>query len=166
MQNISPQRYQTTPRTLIFIFNKNMILLLRNAPSKKLWPNFLNGVGGHVESDETIYASAIREITEETGLHTITSLKLRGIINIEVDQTNRSGVLLFVYIATTNNPNIEPSHEGQPEWFDFKDLPENELVPDLKILLQKLTSLSTDKFLYGRYSYTSDGKLIQDFTIA
>ena len=59
-------RYQAVPRVLIFLRNRDDVLLLKGAPDKRIWANKYNGVGGHIESDEDVISAARREVTEET----------------------------------------------------------------------------------------------------
>ena len=92
----SAHRYRAVPRTLSFITHGDEMLLLRGAPTKRLWPNKYNGVGGHVEAGEDIYTSALREMKEETGLE-VTDARLRGVINIDVGQ--ETGIVVFVFTA-------------------------------------------------------------------
>ena len=55
------QRYQAIPRVLIFLRSRNPqtgeeeVLLLKGAPTKRLWANHYNGLGGHVEAEEDVY---------------------------------------------------------------------------------------------------------------
>jgi len=79
----SADRYKAVPRTLCFITHGDEVLLLRGAHTKRIWPDKYNGVGGHVEADEDIYTSAMREMCEETGLD-VADVRLRGILNIDV----------------------------------------------------------------------------------
>ena len=67
-QFVSRGRYTVIPRTLVFLRNGDDILLLKGAPTKRLWAGRYNGLGGHVEADETIMAGALREVREEAGL--------------------------------------------------------------------------------------------------
>src|SRR5512135_302413 len=94
--SLQRQRYSVIPRTLVFITRGERVLLLRGAPTKRIWANRYNGIGGHVERDEDIYSAAKREVIEETGL-TVNRLRLCGLINIDGNQI--SGILLFVFTA-------------------------------------------------------------------
>jgi len=109
----SAHRYKTVPRTLCFITHGDEILLLRGAPNKRIWPNKYNGVGGHVEANEDIYTSALREMCEETGLD-VEDVRLRGIIN--VDTAQETGIIVFVFTARASGRDVQPSAEGMLEW--------------------------------------------------
>ena len=61
-------RYQVIPRTLCFVFNDNDVLLIKRSPHKRLFPNKINGLGGHVECDEDVETAVSREIVEETNI--------------------------------------------------------------------------------------------------
>jgi len=51
-QGVTFDRYAIIPRTLIFITREGPsgleVLLIKGAPTKRLWANRYNGVGGHV----------------------------------------------------------------------------------------------------------------------
>ena len=53
MNPISPsERYKVIPRTLIFLFNNNKVLLIKQNEKEKIGFGRWNGVGGHVEKGE------------------------------------------------------------------------------------------------------------------
>ncbi|HLB48576.1 MAG TPA: NUDIX domain-containing protein, partial [Anaerolineales bacterium] len=60
-QGIRPERYQLIPRVLIFITHGREVLLLKGAPTKRIWASKYNGVGGHVERGEDFISAARRE---------------------------------------------------------------------------------------------------------
>ena len=85
------QRYQVIPRTLVFLTSMNPVsaaqevLLLKGAPTKRLWANLYNGIGGHVEADEDVYAAALARSERRDGPD-VTDLTLRGVVNIDTGQ--------------------------------------------------------------------------------
>ena len=65
----APGRHLVVPRVLIFLTRTTgagvqEVLLLKGAPTKRLWANKYNGLGGHVEATEDVYAAARREVHE------------------------------------------------------------------------------------------------------
>ena len=60
-------RYVVVPRTLCFVFHENDVLLIKRSPFRRLFPNKINGLGGHVEQDEDVYGAVVREIKEGRG---------------------------------------------------------------------------------------------------
>ncbi len=154
----SQGRYQVVPRVLVFVTNGSDVLLLKGSPDKPIWPGLYNGIGGHVEQDETVYEAVQREVLEETGLNEITSLRLRGIINI--DAKNPTGIMLFVFTAVSSSRTVRPSSEGTPEWVNWREIDSQVLVKDLPMLLPRVLSMQpTDPPFFARYWYDEDDAL-------
>ena len=109
--SLQRNRYTVIPRTLIFVTRGDKVLLLQGAPTKKIWANKYNGVGGHIERDEDVLTSARREVKEETGLD-VDQLRLCGVINIDTDHDS-SGILLFVLVTESQSGDPIPSDEGR-----------------------------------------------------
>ncbi len=163
-------RYKLVPRTLSFVYFGNAVLLLKGAPSKRLWANQYNGIGGHVEQGEDIVAAARREILEETGL-TVVDLALRGLVTIDVEPT--TGVCLFLFSARATDPHYRQSAEGELAWFPLDDLPMRQMIEDLPALLDRVhraVPLGTvgsepdpQQPVLAHYSFDSDGNLVVRF---
>ena len=47
-QGITKDRYIVIPRTAIFLWRGDLVLLLKGAPTKRLWANKYNGLGGYL----------------------------------------------------------------------------------------------------------------------
>jgi 8-oxo-dGTP diphosphatase len=157
----SADRYKAVPRTLCFITRGDEVLLLRGAPTKHIWPDKYNGVGGHVEADEDIYTSAVREMREETGLD-VADARLRGVLNIDVGQ--ETGIIVFVFTARALRRDARPSPEGTLEWVKQDRLKTLDLVEDLPELLPKvLVMRPDDPPFFARYHYDEHDQLVIAF---
>jgi 8-oxo-dGTP diphosphatase len=163
-QKIVSHRYQVVPRTLCFVTHGEDVLLLRGAPDKPVWPDRYNGVGGHVETDEDVQAAALREIREETGLD-VHDLRLRGVINIPVDQETNTGIVVFVFTAAANSREVRPSEEGALEWVARDRLAEVDLVADLPVLLPRVLQMGrSEPPFFAHYSYEEGDRLVMTFS--
>lgn len=89
--------------------------------------------GGHIEDNESIIDSIIREIQEETGL-TISNLELCGIKDwIEFDG---SRYIVFLYKTSTYSGSIQSSSEGDIFWMPLEELKKKETLWHLDMMLE------------------------------
>jgi 8-oxo-dGTP diphosphatase len=155
----SSQRYTVVPRTLCFIFSPEGedVLLLKGAPTKRIWPNRYNGVGGHVEPGEDVYSAVVREVREETGL-SVRDIRLRGVINIPVE--NRQGIMVFVFVARAASRQFTSSDEGTLEWVPRGRVLSLDLVEDLPSLIPRVLDAPTDASpFFALYTYDDKDQL-------
>lgn len=150
-------RYTVIPRTLVFLRRGDDVLLLKGAPTKRLWPGRYNGLGGHIEAGETVIAAALREVREEAGLtpEQIDSFVLRALINIEGAPR---GVLLCVFIGWARTREVVGSPEGVPEWIPLADLGRIDLVDGDRLLPRLLRGTG---LLFGHQRHTPDGEVFE-----
>lgn len=159
--SLKRQRYTVIPRTLVFITRGDRVLLLRGAPTKRIWANKYNGIGGHIERDEDVYTAALREVHEETGLD-VDDVRLGGLINIDGDQP--TGIMLFVFTATARSGDPSPSEEGSLEWIDRDRLAQIDLVEDLTTILPRALDLPPNAPpFFAHYHYNEQERLIIQF---
>jgi 8-oxo-dGTP diphosphatase len=170
VEETGKRRYMAIPRTLIFLTSSNPtngeqeILLLKGAPTKRLWANRYNGLGGHIEANEDILHAARREVHEETGL-AIDYLELRGIINIDTGagtQQAPPGVLVFVFTGASPARTVHATAEGMAEWLPVAELQHYPLVDDLHLVIPR--TLARGPLFFGHYSPEPDGTLRYHFT--
>ncbi len=90
-QRVDARRYQLVPRTLIFGFRQDRVLLQRVPEGRSAWAGLWNGVGGHVEQGESPAEAAQREFVEETGLKPA-GLRLAGTIMVDGGSQKRPNI--------------------------------------------------------------------------
>jgi len=160
-QGFSDDRYAVIPRTAIFLRRGDSCLLMKGAPTKRLWANKYNGLGGHVEKGEDVLSSAKRELLEETGL--TAELWLCGTLIVDAGQMG-----IALYLFTGESPEAEseavPSREGTAEWIPFDELGTLPVVEDLPILLSKIRHMQRGDAPFSARSYYDEReRLIVEF---
>ncbi len=161
-QGAGLNRYRIIPRVLIFVFNREEVLLIKGAPSKRLWANQYNGIGGHIERGEDALSAARRELAEETGLKSV-NLWLCGTVIIDAEPD--SGIGLYIFRGEVSSRQVIPSHEGTLEWIPISNIGNFLLVEDLPFLLPRITIIKPgDVPFSARYYYDKQDHLHIDFT--
>ena len=152
-QGISRDRYSVIPRTAIFLRRGDSYLLLKGAPTKRLWANKYNGLGGHIERGENALTSAKRELLEETGLNT--ELWLCGTVIVDAGET---GICLFLFTGESLDGEPQPSAEGTAEWIAYHAIPELPVVEDLPVLLAKIHHMQRGDQPFFAWSHYDEGE--------
>jgi len=158
-QGVNLERYMLIPRTAIFVRRGDSYLLLKGAPTKRLWAGKYNGLGGHVEQGEDVLSSARRELLEETGLEA--DLWLCG--TVIVDSGQNPGICLYVFSGECVEGEPKPSKEGAAEWVTFDALGELPVVEDLPVLLGRIHAMKRGDSPFSARSYYGNDKLIVKF---
>jgi 8-oxo-dGTP diphosphatase len=126
------KRYEVIPRTLIFVFCGNEILLMRKAK----WRNRFNALGGHIEPGEDVLSSAARELWEEAG---ITGQSMQIVGNILIDGVYSPGICIFLVRCDVADIKYKQGPEGELEWVAIKDLKNLSVLPDLPDLVERVS---------------------------
>lgn len=136
--------------TVIFLLNNHKtpthIGLLTRASWKKIAPNWLTGIGGHVEPGETAHECAIREMQEEVG---IANLSLTEFAQAFIPQEKEA---LHYFYGIYPHHNLPLCNEGEYAWSPLSaEIPTNIIGSTYHVLnhwSQQNWSLVTQFTLY------------------
>lgn len=147
------------PRTAIFIRRGEEYLLMKGAPTKRLWAGKYNCLGGHVERGEDALSAATRELLEEAGV--TAELWLCGTVLVDAGEV---GVCLFVVCGENAQGEIKASEEGAVEWVKKEAVLHLPVVEDLSILLERIHSMKMGDAPFSARSFYEGGQLKMVFS--
>lgn len=97
--------------------------------------------GGHVEAGESITASTVREIREETGL-AVSNLRMCGVVEWEAIGERADGApaeveanskyIVFMFRTSTFIGELKSSAEGRMEWMTLDEMCQGGLAPHME----------------------------------
>ena len=156
-QGVNRDRYLLIPRVLIFLTRGESALLLKGAPTKRLWAGKYNGLGGHVERGEDPLAAARRELWEEAGLRS--ALRLCGVVAVDVEPAIGVGIYVFTGECSEGEP--IPSDEGHAEWVPFADLASLPLLEDVAWMLERIRAMTPSSPPFSARSFYDESGNLQ-----
>lgn len=128
---------------MCFVYDEKRILVQEKVGTK--YEGGLVFPGGHVEDGESLKESIIREMKEETGL-TIHNPRPCGF----KDWIQEDGTRYIVLLYKTNQfeGEIKSSDEGKVFWLDRKDIPNANLIWNMRELMQIFESDTYSEFFF------------------
>ncbi len=118
----------TQDLTLLFLIRKDEILLAMK--KRGFGAGRWNGVGGKVESDESLEQALIRECQEEIEVTPITFGKVADIIFNEVHEDRRKLMHVSAFTCTEWRGKPVETEEMRPQWFKKNTIPYDDCWSD------------------------------------
>ena len=119
-------RYRWVICTLLFLLRNEEILLAMK--KRGFGSGRWNGVGGKVETNETIEQALVRESQEEIN---VTPLKFHKVaVHDFTFPDGNSDMLVHAYLCTKWEGTPVETEEMAPRWFKLTDIPYDEMWPD------------------------------------
>ncbi|KAG0231515.1 NUDIX hydrolase domain-like protein [Mortierella sp. GBAus27b] len=124
--------------TLVMVLDKDQQKILLGYKKRGFGAHLWNGFGGKVEPGETPSQGALRELEEEAGITAKPeSFKKAGLL-LFLFENDPVGLETHVYTAESYEGQIQECDEMRPQWFDFADIPFDQMWEDDKIWLPAL----------------------------
>ncbi len=128
---------ETIPAVAVLIIKDHKVLLVKHGEAS----GHINGVyglpAGRLQKGETEKASAVRELSEETGLVILEDDLIEYHSNVFTAEVKRKGektelYAMKVFVCHTFRGKLQSSDETEPEWVEIARLDEYDLLPNVK----------------------------------
>jgi len=123
MQEATMQDQPARTVGALFIGPDGKVLLGLRAPSKKVWPQHWDTIGGHVEDGESLEDALIREAREEVG---VTPTRFRLIATVKERKPEIYGDALHHIYAVTAWQGGDPANicdeHTELKWFSVSEM--------------------------------------------
>ncbi len=115
------------------------------------------GIGGKIESGETIEEAVAREVEEEIGVEVE---NIQKVAETDFRFPHKPDWSQYVYVYMTDNWNgeIKESQEMRPEWFKLEEIPYDSMWEDAKHWLPQV--LNGEK-IKGIFTYGEDDHIFE-----
>lgn len=144
------KRFKITPAVYLILVKNNKILL-----SKRFNTGFCDGQyilpSGHLEGNETLTQTMIREIKEEIAIYlSEKSLKLVHIMHRKKSVSGEERLDFFFTAKKWRGEikNLEPHKCGELSWYNLKHLPKN-TIP----YIRQAINYFSQKIFYSEYGW-------------
>ena len=127
--------------TICLVYQDTKILMQNRTKSD--WKGYALP-GGHIEPNESVVESVIREVKEETGLE-IKNPTLCGIKQFPIENGR---YMIFLFKTNEFSGTLVSSEEGEMSWVERSDISKLDTVADFNELLQVMEDDHLSEFQY------------------
>ncbi len=138
--------------TLLYLLKNNQILLAMKKRGHGVGK--YNGVGGKVDTGETIEQAMVRETQEEIGVTPLKYQKRGQIIFDSYYKGEPALINVHIYTATEFDGKPQESEEMSPAWYEINQIPYDKMFQTDKIWLPIM--LEKSGFLTGIFKFSND----------
>jgi len=145
-------------KTLVFLVDVESQRILLAMKKQGFGAGKWNGVGGKVETGESIEDAAVREAREEIGVE-INPLDLlsRGVISFSFEGKTELSQDVHVFFVEQWAGEPHESEEMNPAWYRFAAIPYERMWVDDRYWLPEAIA---GKIITARFHFTTDGSTI------
>ena len=143
-----------------YIMHDGKVLMHKRAESKKKFPGYWIGPGGHVDENEDVLTTALREVKEETGvILSEKDVKLKVLAFHHHIDRNEVWIEYLFRATIPSHQEIRNTAEGSSEWIKVDDVKKlKNIFPPSKHYLNHILNDSTG-ILYN-YSQWKNAELV------
>ncbi|WP_347838071.1 NUDIX hydrolase [uncultured Draconibacterium sp.] len=117
-------RAALTVDAIVFVKKQNSVSVLLIERGREPFKNKWALPGGFIDMDETLEASCIRELKEETGLELDAMEQFRAYDAINRDPRHRTISVVFAAQLNKEQAVVGSDDAAQARWFSMNELPE------------------------------------------
>ncbi|WP_297086153.1 NUDIX hydrolase [uncultured Draconibacterium sp.] len=117
-------RAALTVDAIVFVKKQNSVSVLLIERGREPFKNKWALPGGFIDMDETLEASCIRELKEETGLELDAMKQFRAYDAINRDPRHRTISVVFAAQLSKEQAVVGSDDAAQARWFSINELPE------------------------------------------
>lgn len=142
-------------RTLLFFVKDDQILLAMK--KRGFGAGKWNGVGGKIETGESIEDALVRESIEEVGVKPVSWEKVAELDFVQDATTDPWHMYVHAYISREWEGEPAESEEMKPQWFGFDGIPYTDMWDDDQFWLPRVLA---GQQLNGKFIFDENDKLI------
>ena len=150
----SPNWVPKVTASLVFLHRNAKVLLIRKR--RGLGAGLLNGPGGHVETGETAWEAALREVREELGIR---AKGIRQLGELRYQFTDGLSICALVFYGTDFEGSPEATAEAIPHWAPADSLPYDQMWEGMDLWMPLLLQ---GKSFGGCFCFNGDTMIAHD----